>query len=251
MDNTAAALAKAPITGQQSFDVIIVGGGLGGLYALHRMRGLGLTARVFEAGSGVGGTWFWNRYPGARCDVESMEYSYSFSDDLQQEWKWPERYGTQPEILRYINHVADRFDLRRDIQLNTRIVSAIYSASARRWTLTTDSGEVVSAQYCIMATGNLSTPRVPDFKGLEDFQGQWYHSGLWPHEGVDFSAKTVAVIGTGSSGVQMIPQIAAQADHLTVFQRTANFSLPARNAPMDPERERRHKSEYLERRKAA
>ncbi len=231
--------------------MVVVGGGLGGLYALHRLRGLGFNVRVFEAGSGVGGTWFWNRYPGARCDVESMEYSYSFSNDLQQDWKWPERYGTQPEILRYINHVADRFDLRRDIQLNTRVTSAVYSPESRRWRLETDQCDVISAQFCVMATGNLSTPRVPDFKGLESFKGKWYHSGLWPHEGVDFSGQTVAVIGTGSSGVQMIPLIAAQADHLTVFQRTANFSLPARNAPLDPEKESRHKAEYEQRRRDA
>ena len=233
------------------FDVVVVGGGLGGLYALHKLRGLGLSVRVYEAGSGVGGTWFWNRYPGARCDVESMEYSYSFSNELQQEWKWPERYGTQPEILRYINHVADRFDLRRDIQLNTRVVSAVFNPKTNRWTVTTDQGEVVSAQFCVMASGNLSTPRVPDFKGLENFQGKWYHTGLWPKEGVDFAGLRVAVIGTGSSGVQMIPQIAVQADHLTVLQRTANFSLPARNAPLDPEKERLHKEEYEARRLAA
>ena len=232
-------------------DVAIVGGGLGGLYALHRMRGLGLTARVFEAGSGVGGTWFWNRYPGARCDIESMEYSYSFSDELQQEWKWPERYGTQPEILRYINHVAERFDLLRDVRLNTRIVSARFDPATNLWTLRPDAGEAVSARFCIMATGNLSTPRVPDFKGLERFGGNWYHSGLWPADGVDFSGQRVAVIGTGSSGIQMIPLIAQQARHLHVFQRTANFSLPAQNAPMDPEFERSFKAEYRTRREAA
>ena len=235
----------------QQYDVIVVGGGLGGLYALHRLRKLGLAVRVFEAGSGVGGTWFWNRYPGARCDVESMEYSYSFSDELQQAWSWPERYGTQPEILRYINHVADRFDLRRDIQLSTRVVSAVFDPATARWTLETDRGDVASAQFCVMASGNLSTPRVPDFKGLENFQGKWYHSGLWPHEGVDFSSLRVGVIGTGSSGVQMIPQIAAQADHLTIFQRTANFSLPARNGPLDPDKELQHKAQYQERRRAA
>ena len=233
------------------YDVVVVGGGLGGLYALHRLRGLGLKVKVFEAGSGIGGTWFWNRYPGARCDVESLEYSYSFSKELQQEWKWPERYGTQTEILRYINHVADRFDLRRDIQLDTRVVAAEFDRATDRWTVTTNQGDVVSAQYCVMASGNLSTPRVPDFKGIENFKGTWYHTGLWPQEGVDFSGLRVAVIGTGSSGVQMIPQIAAQADHLTVFQRTANFSLPARNEPMDAEKERRHKVEYEARRKAA
>jgi cyclohexanone monooxygenase len=232
-------------------DVAVVGGGLGGLYALHRLRAMGLSVRVFEAGSGVGGTWFWNRYPGARCDVESMEYSYAFSNTLQQEWSWPERYGTQAEILKYINHVADRFDLRRDIRLNTRVLSAVFDPAAGLWTLETNQGDTTTARFCVMASGNLSTPRVPDFKGLETFQGKWYHTGLWPHEGVDFSGLRVGVIGTGSSGVQMIPHIAAQADHLTVFQRTANFSLPARNAPLDPEKERRHKAEYEDRRKAA
>ena len=233
------------------FDVIVVGAGLGGLYALHRLRGLGLKAKAFEAGSGVGGTWFWNRYPGARCDVESMEYSYSFSEDLQQEWKWPERYGTQSEILRYVNHVADRFDLRRDIQLNTRATSAVFDTKASRWTVTTDKGDVVSAQFCVMATGNLSTPRVPDFKGLKTFKGKWYHTGMWPHEDVDFTNLRVGVIGTGSSGVQMIPHIAGQAKHLHVFQRTANFSLPARNQPLEPDKERAHKANYAERRRAA
>jgi len=233
------------------FDVVVVGAGLGGLYALHRLRGLGMDVRVFEAGSGVGGTWFWNRYPGARCDVESLEYSYSFSDDLQQEWQWPERYGNQSEILRYVNHVADRFDLRRDIQFNTRVTSAVFDPDSNRWTVGTDQGDVVSAQFCVMASGNLSTPRVPEFPGIESFAGKWYHSGLWPTEGVDFSGQRVGVIGTGSSGVQMIPHIARDAAHLTVFQRTANFSLPARNAPMDPQRERSHKAEYSARRRAA
>src|SRR5215470_14294320 len=218
-------------------DVAIVGGGLAGLYAIWRLRGLGLKVRAYEAGSGVGGTWFWNRYPGARCDVESLEYSYSFDDQLQQDWKWPERYGTQPEILKYINHVADRFDLRRDVQLETRIVSARFDGDADMWTLTTDGGEAIRARYVVMAAGNLSTPRVPDFPGLGEFKGKWYHSGLWPHEGVDFTGLRVGVIGTGSSGVQMIPIIAAQARRLYVFQRTANFSLPAFNATLDPEKE--------------
>ena len=234
-----------------TLDAIVVGGGLGGLYALRRLREIGLTARAFEAGSGVGGTWFWNRYPGARCDVESMEYSYAFDDELQQEWKWPERYGTQSEILRYINHVADRFDLRRDVILNTRVTSAVFDPASNTWTVRTDTGHVARAPFCIMATGNLSTPRVPDFKGIDTFKGRWYHSGLWPHEGVDFSGLRVGVIGTGSSGVQMIPLIAAQAKHLHVFQRTANFSLPARNGPLDPEIEATHKSEYPARRTAA
>lgn len=232
-------------------DVIIVGAGVAGLYAIHRLRAEGLKVKAFEAGSGVGGTWFWNRYPGCRCDIESMEYSFSFDDDLQQDWKWPERYGTQPEILRYVNHVADRFDLRRDIQFNTRVKTAAFDDAANTWTIVTDTGDVAIAPYVIMATGNLSTPRTPDFPGIETFEGAWYHTGLWPHEGVDFTGLRVGVIGTGSSGVQSIPLIAKQAKHLTVFQRTANFSLPARNAALDPAREAQHKSEYVERRTAA
>ena len=233
------------------FDAIIVGAGVGGLYAIYRLRKLGLKLCAFEAGGGVGGTWYWNRYPGCRCDVESLEYSYSFSDELQQEWHWPERYGTQPEILRYINHVADRFDLRRDIQFNTRIKEAVFDSRTSTWTVTTDKGDTASARYCIMATGNLSTPRTPNVPGLESFQGKWYHTGLWPHEGVDFTGLRVGVIGTGSSGVQSIPIIAKQAKHLYVFQRTANFSLPARNAPMRPDKESTHKAQYPERRRAA
>jgi cyclohexanone monooxygenase len=233
------------------FDAIIVGAGVGGLYAIHRLRKLGLKVRAFEAGGGVGGTWYWNRYPGCRCDVESMEYSYSFSDELQQEWQWPERYGTQPEILRYINHVVDRFDLRRDIEFNTRVKEAAFDSETNTWTVNTDKGSAVTARFCIMATGNLSTPRTPSLPGLESFKGKWYHTGLWPHEGVDFTGLRVGVIGTGSSGVQSIPIIAKQAKHLYVFQRTANFSLPARNAPMDPRKERSHKAHYPERRRAA
>jgi cyclohexanone monooxygenase len=244
-------MPDASHTVPRQLDVAIVGGGLAGLYAIHRLRRLGLKVRAYEAGSGVGGTWFWNRYPGARCDVESLEYSYSFDEQLQQDWKWPERYGTQPEILKYINHVADRFDLRRDVQLNTRITSAVFDGAANEWVIKTDGGEEIHARYCVMAAGNLSTPRVPDFKGLKDFKGKWYHSGLWPHEGVDFSSLRVGVIGTGSSGVQMIPIIAQQARHLTVFQRTANFSLPARNTPMPEEKDRKHKAEYAQRRAAA
>ncbi|MCB1509616.1 MAG: NAD(P)/FAD-dependent oxidoreductase [Hyphomicrobiaceae bacterium] len=232
-------------------DVIIVGAGVGGLYAIHKLRGQGMNVRAFEAGSGVGGTWFWNRYPGCRCDIESMEYSYSFDDDLQQEWHWPERYGTQPEILRYVNHVAERFDLMRDVELNTRVKTAHFDAATGRWTITTDTGVTATAPYIIMATGNLSTPQKPNFPGLDSFKGEWHHTGLWPPEGVDFTGKRAGIIGTGSSGVQSIPHIAQQAKHLTVFQRTANFSLPARNAPLDPDKEQRHKSEYSERRTAA
>jgi len=234
-----------------TFDAIIVGAGVGGLYAIHRLRKLGLRVRAFEAGSGVGGTWYWNRYPGCRCDVESLEYSYSFSDELQQQWHWPERYGTQPEILRYLNHVTDRFDLRREIEFNTRVKQAAFDSKTNQWTVRTDKGYIATARYCIMATGNLSTPRQPNISGLESFTGKWYHTGLWPHEGVDFTGLRVGVIGTGSSGVQSIPIIAKQAEHLYVFQRTANFSLPARNMPMPPDKERAHKAEYPARRRAA
>ncbi|MCY3755898.1 MAG: NAD(P)/FAD-dependent oxidoreductase, partial [Alphaproteobacteria bacterium] len=173
-------------------DVAIVGAGVGGLYAIHRLRKSGFRVRAFEAGDGIGGTWYWNRYPGCRCDVESMEYSYSFSEDLQQDWRWPERYGTQPAILSYVNHVADRFDLRRDVELNTRIRSARFDSEAGLWTLEAESLETgavrsVQAPHCIMATGNLSTPRTPGYPGLERFRGRWYHTGLWPHDGVAFT----------------------------------------------------------------
>ena len=234
------------------FDAIVIGAGVGGLYALHRLRDtLGMKVRVLEAGAGVGGTWYWNRYPGCRCDVESLEYSYSFDERLQQEWSWPERYGNQPEILEYVEHVADRFGLRRDIQFDTRVVAATYDHATKLWTLRTEHGEQFVAPICVMATGNLSVPRVPKFKGLESFKGRWYHTGMWPHEPVDFTGLRVGVIGTGSSGVQSIPIIARRARHLTVFQRTANFVVPAQNAPMDPAREAKHKAEYAQRRRAA
>ena len=220
------------------YDAVVVGAGFAGLYMLHRLRELGFSARVYEMGDGVGGTWYWNRYPGARCDVESMQYSYSFSEDLQQDWEWTERYPSQAEILRYINHVADRFDLRRDIQLNTRVTAARYDEEANRWRVETDRGDRVSAKFVITATGCLSAARVPDVKGLESFRGRWYHTGDWPHEEVDFRGRRVGVIGTGSSGIQAIPVIASQASHLTVFQRTPNFSIPAWNAPLPPERQR-------------
>jgi len=216
------------------FDVVIVGAGFSGLYLLHRMRGLGLSACVLEAGSGVGGTWYWNRYPGARVDVESQEYSYSFSEDLQDEWRWTERYAAQPELLDYLNHVADRFDLRRDIRLDTRVTSAVFDEAGANWTVTTEAGDALRARYCIMATGCLSVPNEPSFPGLEQFKGPTYHTGRWPHEGVDFTGQRVGVIGTGSSAIQSMPQIARQAAHLHAFQRTPNFSVPAHNGPIDP-----------------
>ena len=232
-------------TGQTGLlDVVVVGAGFAGLYSLHRLRAMGLKVQVYEAGSGVGGTWFWNRYPGARCDVESMQYSYSFSSALEQEWQWTERYASQPEILRYINHAADRFDLRRDLQLNTRVRSAILDALTGHWTVRTDQGDLVQCRFCIMATGCLSAARVPDFKGLDSFKGAWHHTGLWPSDGTDFSGKRVGVIGTGSSGIQLIPQLARQAAHLHVFQRTPHFSLPARNAPLPPGQQTDFKARY-------
>ena len=219
----------------RELDAVVVGAGFAGLYMLLRLRELGLSVRAFEAGSGVGGTWFWNRYPGARCDVESVEYSYSFSEELQREWQWSERYASQPEILRYLNYVADRFDLRRDIQLETRVTAAAFDEAANRWTIQTDRGDRVSARFCVMATGCLSTPKTPEYKGLETFRGRWYHTAYWPHERVDFAGQRVGVIGTGSSGIQSIPMIAREAAQVFVFQRTPNFSMPAHNVPLSPE----------------
>ncbi len=235
---------NTPTDQSRSLDVVVVGAGFGGLYALHRLRGLGLSARVYEAGSGVGGTWYWNRYPGARCDVESLEYSYSFSRQLEQEWDWSERYAPQPEILRYINHVADRFDLRRDIQFDTRVTAAVFDEALGRWRVTTDQGDDVSARFCIMATGCLSAATTPDIRGLNRFEGDWYHTGQWPQAGVDFSGKRVGVVGTGSSGIQSIPVIAQQASHVVVFQRTPNFSLPARNEPLAADTQAEVKAGY-------
>jgi cyclohexanone monooxygenase len=225
-------------------DVVVVGAGFAGLYMLHRLRGAGWTAQGFEAGAGVGGTWYWNRYPGARCDVESLEYSYSFDPDLQDEWEWTERYAGQPEILRYLDHVADRFDLRRDITFDTRVLGATFDEGTSGWTVTTDAGDEVACQFVVMATGCLSSANMPEIPGLESFAGGVFHTGRWPHEGVDFSGKRVGVIGTGSSGIQSIPIIAEQAAHLTVFQRTPNYSVPARNAPLDPEEQKAIKADY-------
>lgn len=227
-------------------DVLIVGAGFGGLYALHKMRECGFTARVFEAGDDVGGTWYWNRYPGCRCDIESIHYSYQFDEQLQQDWVWTERYATQPEILKYIQHVTDRFDLRKDITFDTRVTTATWLEDASVWQVETDTGEKVRARYCIMATGPLSVPNMPTFEGLESFEGDTYHTGLWPHEGVDFTGKRVAIIGTGSSAIQSIPLISEQADHLTVFQRTANYAVPAANRPLKPGELEAVKAEYPE-----
>ena len=217
-------------------DAIIIGAGFSGLYQLLCLRDrLGLSAQVLEAGEGVGGTWYWNRYPGARCDSESHSYCFSFSEELVREWEWSERYPEQPEVLRYLNHVADRFDLRRSIRFGTRVTGAEYDAAANLWHVTTDKGERLSARFLIAAVGCLSTANVPDIPGLESFEGRWYHTGQWPHDGVDFRGKRVGMIGTGSTGIQAAPVIAATAAHLTVFQRTANYSVPARNAPLTPD----------------
>ncbi len=214
----------------QERDVVVVGAGFSGLYMLHRLHGLGLAATVLEAGDGVGGTWFWNRYPGARCDSESYYYSYSFSDELQQEWEWSERYPGQAEIRRYLDHVADRFDLRRDIELGRRVTSASCDDGAGRWTVGTDTGETWTARFLVTAVGCLSAANVPDIPGLDSFDNR-FHTGRWPHDGVDLAGKRVGVVGTGSTGIQVIPVVAETAAHLTVFQRTANYSVPARNGP--------------------
>jgi cation diffusion facilitator CzcD-associated flavoprotein CzcO len=218
------------------FDALIIGAGFSGLYQLLCLRDrLGLSVQVLEAGGGVGGTWYWNRYPGARCDSESHSYCYSFSEELSREWEWSERYPGPPEILRYLNHVADRFDLKRDIRFNTRVTSAHYDETANLWRVSTDAGESLTAQFLITAVGCLSSANIPNIPGLDTFEGGWYHTGQWPHEGVDFRGKRVGLVGTGSTGIQAAPVIAETAAHLTVFQRTANYSVPARNGPLTPE----------------
>src|SRR5438552_3283132 len=221
------------------------------MYMLHKLRGQGFTARVYEQGDGVGGTWYWNRYPGARCDVESMQYSYSFSEELQQEWDWSERYAPQPEILKYANHVADRFNLRPDIQFHRRVESAVFGETLSRWSMSSSDGKTVIAKFVVLATGCLSNARMPDIEGLDKFKGKVYHTGHWPHEEVDFIGQRVGVIGTGSSAIQSVPVIAEQASHLTVFQRTANFSIPARNANLTAEERERFRTNYSEIRRLA
>jgi cyclohexanone monooxygenase len=230
-------------------DVVVVGAGFAGLYSHYKLRQVGLSIQGFEAAGDVGGTWWWNRYPGARCDVESMDYSYSFSEELEQEWDWTERYAAQPEILRYASHVADRFDLRRDIRFHTRVVSAIWDPAVCRWEVATDRGDRVRAQFLVMATGCLSAAKLPEIDGIDSFRGLTYHTGRWPHEPVEFTGQRVGVIGTGSSGIQAIPLIAEQAAHLYVFQRTPNFSVPAKNRPLDPEFVRARKANYPEHRR--
>ena len=229
----------------RTLDIAIIGAGFSGLYMLHRARDiLGLRARVFERGDGVGGTWYWNRYPGARCDSESYYYSYSFSEELEQEWQWSSKYPEQPEILSYLNHVADRFDLRRDIQLRSHVREAVFDDSTNQWVITLDGGEQARAHFLVTAVGCLSAANVPRIPGLDSFEGVWFHTGAWPHEGVDFAGKRVGLVGTGSTGIQAAPVIAREAAHLTVFQRTANYSVPARNAPLTPDAAQAIKSNY-------
>ena len=247
MQMASEAAAQGKHVHSRALDAVIIGAGFSGLYQLHLLRDrLGLSVRVLEAADGVGGTWYWNRYPGARCDSESYYYSYSFSKELEQEWEWTERYPEQPEILRYLNHVADRFDLRPDIQLGTTVSGARFDDDSQRWIVTTADGEQFSAQFLITAVGCLSTANMPAIPGIDSFAGQTFHTGLWPHEGVDFSGKRVGLIGTGSTGIQAAPVIAERARQLVVFQRTANYSVPARNTPMDEQTRRQIKATYDE-----
>jgi cation diffusion facilitator CzcD-associated flavoprotein CzcO len=230
---------------KNDFDAVVIGAGFAGLYALKKLRDdLSLRVHAYEAGDGVGGTWYWNRYPGARCDSESFYYCYSFSSELAQEWEWSGRYPEQPEIERYLNHVADRFDLRRDIQLSTRVTAATFDESADRWEIRTDRGDVVTARFLVTAVGCLSAPNVPDLAGLDEFQGEIYFTATWPRQGVDFTGKRVGLIGTGSSGIQATPRIAAEAAQLTVFQRTPNFSIPARHCAFLSEDQAKIKDNY-------
>ncbi|MFK7894667.1 MAG: flavin-containing monooxygenase [Myxococcota bacterium] len=238
-----------PVDADLHVDAIIVGAGFAGLYMLHRLRQAGRTARVYEAGSDVGGTWYWNRYPGARCDAESLAYSYSFSPELEKEWSWTERYATQPEILRYAQHVADRFDLKSDIRFERRVESAHFDEANNIWSVSTDRNDSARAPVLIMATGCLSVPIVPEIAGLDSFEGRRLQASAWPHEPVDFAGQRVGVIGTGSSAIQAIPEIAKQASHVTVFQRTPNFSVPAHNQDLDPEFEQGFKKNYPEHRR--
>jgi cyclohexanone monooxygenase len=228
---------------RHSLDALIVGAGFSGLYLLHLLRRRGLDAQIVEKAPAIGGTWWWNRYPGLRCDVESMTYSYSWDTELEQEWSWSERYSKQSEILRYIQHVADRHDLMRDIQLETTVTGAAWDDATARWQVETDRGGF-DARFLVMATGCLSVPNVVPFAGLDDFAGDWYHTTAWPHDGVDFSGQRVAVVGTGSTAIQVIPVVAEQAEHLTVFQRTPNFSIPAWNGAITPEQEAARKAIY-------
>ena len=247
-----ATLDRSTTTAVTDYDVVVVGSGFAGLYAVYKFRDqLGLSVRGFEAAAGVGGTWYWNRYPGARCDIESVHYSYSFSEELQQEWVWSERFAAQPEILRYLNHVADRFDLRRDITFNTRVSSMVWDDAESFWRVTTESGEVVTAKYVISGVGNLSVPKKPEFDGVDSFRGQVLLTGNWLEEQTDFTGKRVGIVGTGSTGIQAISEIAKTAAHLTVFQRTPNYATPLKNAASDAAEVAEIKANYKQVRDAA
>ena len=228
------------------FDAVIIGAGVTGLYSLYRMRQLGFSVRAFDDAGGVGGTWYWNRYPGCRFDSESYSYGYSFSEELLQEWDWKERYSGQPENERYLNYVADKFDLRRDIQLNSRVVSCVFDEDESRWEVHFEDGRRARGTFLITSVGSLSAGYIPDFEGLESFKGQWCHTRRWPAEGMDLAGKRVGVIGTGATGVQLITEIAKEVGHLTVFQRTANYCAPLRNGLIDDEEQRQIKASYPE-----
>ena len=229
-----------------TFDAVVVGAGVSGLYQLHRLRELGMSAHAFEAGGDVGGTWYWNRYPGARFDSESYSYGYSFSPELLDEWDWSEHFSAQPETLRYLQHVADRFDLRRDITFDTRVTALTWHEQSRTWNVDLEPGESVTARFVILAVGVLSTPAMPDIPGIERFQGQLFHTATWPHEPVDLSDRRVAVIGTGATAVQLITEVAKTVGHLSVFQRTPNWCAPLRNGPIDADEQASIRERYEE-----
>lgn len=239
------------VVARDEIDVVVVGAGFAGVYMLQKMRSMGFSVRGIEAGGDVGGTWYWNKYPGARCDVESMEYSFGFSDEVQQNWDWSHRFSFQPDIQNYIAHVAEFTDVKRFISFETKVVSQAYDGARQRWTVTTDKGERITCRFCLMATGNLSVPQFPDIAGIDSFAGAKYHSARWPAAGVDFTGKRVAVFGTGATGIQIIPEIAKQASRLFVMQRSPNFSLPAGNRPLKPEDVADYRKDYPERRKRA
>lgn len=251
MTNGSTAIDRGVDAPEPDVDAVVIGAGFAGLYAVKRLRDEELTVQAFESASGVGGTWFHNRYPGARCDVESVDYSYSFSEQLQQEWNWSERYATQPEILSYLDHVADRFDLRRSFRFDTRVTAAHYDQHTHLWHVTTARGDTLTCRFCIFATGSLSQVNYPDIPGLGDFAGRILHTAAWPHEHVDLTGKRVGVIGTGSSGIQLVPEVAREAAHLTVFQRTPNYSIPAANRPLGDDERREQKATYDERRRTS
>ncbi|MBT2187367.1 flavin-containing monooxygenase [Sphingobium nicotianae] len=232
----------------QEFDAVVIGAGFAGIYMLHKLRQQGLRVRLFEAGDGPGGAWYWNRYPGARCDSESYFYCYFFSDEILQEWSWSERFPAQPEIERYLNYVSDKLDLRKDMTFGARVTTAAYDEQANRWTVETSAGDKVTARYVVTAIGGLTSTaaNLPDIPGVKDFQGEWYHTGHWPREGVDFRGKRVGVLGTGSTGIQAVPVIAETAGHLTVFQRTPAYIMPAKNHPLTEEYNAQIKANYPE-----